>query len=520
MNVLIVCAVGMSSSALTQKTREYLRTKEKNDIKVGSCGSSQADAYAMQADIIILAPQISYMKEELSNNGYTRVLIMPRSSYGEMLPEQVVEMIEHPEKYEQLDNAVHPGIQKIAETIGSNKVMRSITMGMQDVLPVSIIGSIVSLIRSFPVQPWISFLDGHPLGTVLDNAYAMTIGLCALYLCMQVSYHLAKERGAEGTGVGISALACFFIAAGVRNREYFDTTYLGTRGIFAALFTAVITAEVFAFVQKNTKQKETSRLPRNIDNSFRSILPSLVSITVTLIICTLVKTVLKTDLPVWIEKRVSVPLASIAGTSVISYLCIGMIAHLLWFFGMHGGQITNVVMNPILNSLSLANMEAAASGETLKYMIVTDAAHLYTFGGAGSTLALAILMAAFAKSRKLKGVGRLSVPMGIFFINEPVIFGIPVVLNPLLLIPFISIPAVCGVLTFTMMKFGLLPYPAGLLLPWTTPPVIWGFLQGGWRLGLWQAVMLVLQLAMWYPFFLLIDKQELDKEKSAEVSQK
>lgn len=507
MNVLIVCAVGMSSSALTQKTREYLREKGMNDIKVGSCGSSQASSYAMQADLIILAPQISYLKENLTNNGYTRVLIMRRSSYGELEAEQLVDMVLHPDQYEGDEEKSNKQLQKAAELIGTNKILRSITSGMQDLLPVSVFGSIITLIRSFPVEAWTAYLDQSPLGLILDNAQSMTLGLMSLYLCMQMSYHLTKEHGGEGTGAGIAALVCFFIAAGVTGDGYFDITYLGSRGLFCAILVTAVTSEIFAYIQKHSRQNENSRLPKEVASSFRSILPSLVCIAVTLVVCSLTGVLLHTDFPEWIENSFSKPLTSIAGTGALSYLIMLLIGTLLWFVGLHGGQITN--------SLSMANLEAKAAGKALKYMVVSDVNHLFIFGGAGSTLALAILMASFAKSRKLRGVGKLAVPMGIFFINEPVIFGIPIVLNPLLLIPFAGIPAVSGFLTFTMMKIGILPYPAGLLLPWTTPPVVWGFLQGGWRLALWQVIMLAAQMFMWYPFFVMADRQELAKEKDS-----
>ena len=105
--------------------------------------------------------------------------------------------------------------------------------------------------------------------------------------------------------------------------------------------------------------------------------------------------------------------------------------------------------------------------------------------------------------------------MGTFFINEPLIFGLPFVLNLYLLIPFTLIPLISGVMTIIATRVGFLPACIGFEIPWTTPPLISGLIQGGWKLALWQAFMLVLQAAMWYPVFHHLDQEALKEEKSA-----
>jgi PTS system cellobiose-specific IIC component len=192
---------------------------------------------------------------------------------------------------------------------------------------------------------------------------------------------------------------------------------------------------------------------------------------------------------------------------------MNLLASVLWFFGVHGGNIVGSLTDPVYMALSLENMKALQSGQSLPNIINSAVGSSYYFGGIGSTLSLAFLCAFFAKSKRMRTVGKISLPMGIFFINEPLLFGLPVILNLQLLVPFVMIPFVSGLLTLVLMRVGILPYTAGYPLPWTTPPIVTGFIQGGWRLALWQVIILILQTAMWYPFFKIQDAKYFAEEQ-------
>lgn len=192
---------------------------------------------------------------------------------------------------------------------------------------------------------------------------------------------------------------------------------------------------------------------------------------------------------------------------------INILVTVFWFVGIHGGKLTGTVANPIFQLLSAANVIAWGKAEPLPYMINLQTKYMFIFGGIGSTLSLSFLMFFFSKSRKMKQLGRISFPMGIFFINEPLVFGLPFVLNLYLLLPFIMIPLFSGILTVIATSMEIIPACIGFEIPWTTPPLISGFIQGGWKLALWQTFMLVLQGIMWYPVFRYLDKKALNEEK-------
>jgi PTS system cellobiose-specific IIC component len=123
-------------------------------------------------------------------------------------------------------------------------------------------------------------------------------------------------------------------------------------------------------------------------------------------------------------------------------------------------------------------------------------------------------MAFMAKSQRMKRLGKTALPMGIFFINEPVIFGLPIIFNPLMMVPFILIPMFSLFVTWVLMKMEILPYVIGFDIPWTTPPLISGMIQGGWRLAVWQLIVMAVQTFIWYPFFKVQDNKYLKEENS------
>ena len=137
----------------------------------------------------------------------------------------------------------------------------------------------------------------------------------------------------------------------------------------------------------------------------------------------------------------------------------------------------------------------------------------FTFGGVASMMGLAILMVFFSRSQQMKTLGKLSLPTTIFFINEPLLFGIPTVMNPLFFLPMLFLTAIQGTLTYIVMSIGLIPIPHGIQLPWTTPGIIHGFLQGGFMLALWELLMILLSMVLWYPFFKIQDNIDYEQEQ-------
>ena len=187
--------------------------------------------------------------------------------------------------------------------------------------------------------------------------------------------------------------------------------------------------------------------------------------------------------------------------------------HFFWFFGVNGGSVVGAVFNPILQTLSAENLAAFQAGGALPNIISQQFQDLFaTFGGAGSTLSLLIAMLLFCRSKRVRELGKLALIPGIFGINEPIIFGLPILLNPLMLIPFMLVPTINIVISYFCMSLGLVPLCSGVAIPWTMPVILSGFLATGWQGAVLQLVLVILGVFLYMPFIKMMDKQYLADE--------
>lgn len=201
------------------------------------------------------------------------------------------------------------------------------------------------------------------------------------------------------------------------------------------------------------------------------------------------------------------------GSSLPALLLILIFEALLWSFGIHGSSIVNAVMTPIWLALTVENAEAFSQGLPLVNIINTQFyGNFIKLGGSGGTIGLAILCLLFAKSSQLKTLGRLSFAPGLFNINEPLTFGIPIVLNPLMIPAFILTPLILATISYSAMALGLVPYPNGTNIPWTTPPIFSGLLLSGWRGALLQMLNIAISTLIYLPFFRIVDQQAYAQE--------
>jgi len=190
---------------------------------------------------------------------------------------------------------------------------------------------------------------------------------------------------------------------------------------------------------------------------------------------------------------------------------------IFWCFGLHGDLIVGSVVNPMLTAGLLQNVEAWRTGAQVANVAVEGFQSLFlNVGGTGGTLGLAVVCAFFSKSKTLKLVGRLSLGPGIFNINEPIVFGLPIVLNPILIIPYLLSPLVVATITYFAMSLGLVNKIVASV-PWTTPVFISGFLStgGDWRAVILQVINMAIVVVFYYPFIAMWDRKQYALEQSS-----
>ena len=422
-------------------------------------------------------------------------------------------------------NWMEAHVMPVAGKLGTNRYLKAISSGFIAIMAATIVGSIFTLIGNLPFTGWTAWLASTGLNQILALPGQCTTDLIAVYAVFFIAYNLAQTFEVDGKGAGLAALVSFFVVTG--RATYFasaaedaaavsalSTGFLGAKGLFTAMIVALIGARIYVFiVKKGWVIKLPDSVPPNVAGSFNALIPSFFVVVVFLLVAMGMSFTSYGDLHTMIFTVIQSNLMRFMGDNIFSWLFFNFMTNILWFFGLHGGNIVGSITNPVYTPLALENLAAFEAGETvMPYIITGSFGKTFTFGGVGSMFGLAILMTFFAKSKQYKMLGKLSLPTTFFFINEPLLFGIPVVLNPLFFLPLMFTTPLLGTLTYFMMKIGIVPIPHGIQLPWTMPPVFNGFLQAGIGLAIWEVLMVLASMVIYYPFFKMGDKQALAEE--------
>ncbi len=508
--ILVICGAGMTSSILVSKMREAAAA-DAMDYKIGSCATNQAEKYVPQADIVFIAPHLSYMLDSLKEKYEDqRFILITSELYGKLDGKKVLALIDEQNE----ENRKISVSEILGRYVGGSAMLRAVSSAGHTLMPVLIIGSMFTLVCNFPFEPYLNAIAGTGFYTLCSFCTKMSLGMISVYMTFLVAYNYGNLRRVSPEHCGLNALICFFLLMHIRNGEL-PLKYLDASGLFCALITAFLSAHCFILLS-NVSERFTRNLksvPPAIYNSFFSLIPLFVSVFLFACITGWFAKTPYGTFPEYVYSTIQQSISDWMGSNIVSVLIANILAHVLWFFGIHGGQVVGAVVNPVMLPLSMQNLAAFQAGQPVPNIINQQFRSIAIFGGAGSTLPLTVLMVMFSKSAHMKQIGRVSLPMGIFFINEPVILGLPIMMNSLLLIPFILIPTVSMFLTYAVMTTGIVPPVIGFELPWTTPIFISGMVQGGWRLAVWQLMMFVMQTAMWYPFFKIQDAKYFAEEK-------
>lgn len=422
-------------------------------------------------------------------------------------------------------------LMPIANTLSKNKVLISIRDGFIFALPMIVIGSIFLLISNFPIDGWSEFVAsfaGKGWETNFDAVTSATFDCYAILGCMGIAYAYARENGVDKIECALLSLVNFLILAPKSFPDYvnangkafsgFAFANLGTKGIFLAMITAIFTVLMFKFVvKKHWVIKLPDGVPPAVMDSFAALIPAAFTMVVFFIVNIIFTHTSFGNAPAFIYAVLQAPLMGV-GRSAGFEVLYQFLSTLFWLFGINGPAVTNTIFSPIHQALILENYEATAAGLPMTNIFTAGFSDFFcNFGGGGSTLGLVIMMAFFAKSKRMKTLGKLSLPAAIFGINEPIIFGFPIVLNPLMAIPFMLAPVLNTILAQIATQIGFIPITIGVQLSWTTPIFISGFLvTGSFNAVILQAVQLAMDMGIYYPFMRMQDIKYLEDEKNSD----
>lgn len=421
----------------------------------------------------------------------------------------------------------------LAEKIGKNKYLIAIRDGFLVSTPLLIVGSFFLLIANFPIPNWTEFwakFFGPNWTNYLSKPTDATFTIMAILAVVGIGYSFAEQMHVDKIfGAATSLVAWFLImpyevmVSGDLLVSGTDTAisgiplgWVGSKGIFVGIICAFAAVHIYAYVQKKGWViKMPAGVPPTVTKSFAALIPAGAVVLVFCIVNIIFALTPYKDAFNFVFTILQTPLLSLGntlGAMVIAYIFL----HFFWFFGVNGGSVVGAVFNPILQTLAAENLVALKAGTEIPNIISQQFQDLFaTFGGAGSTLSLLIAMLLFCKSKRVKELGKLAFIPGIFGINEPIIFGLPIVLNPTILVPFMLVPTLNIIISYFAMSMGLVPYCNGIQIPWTTPVIISGFLSTGWQGSVLQAILLVLGVFVYMPFIKMMDKQYLIDEENA-----
>jgi cellobiose PTS system EIIC component len=411
----------------------------------------------------------------------------------------------------------------IAAAMQQNRYLMSLRDGLVASLPVNIVGSFVIVIAELPVDAYqntmVSIFGENWKWWNWPVIFTSTMGIVALIAVMGVAYALASSYGRRALPAAAMAVSGFFILTVQQEAGGFATSSFGSQALFTAMIVAIVTAEVYNWtIEKNIVIKLPEQVPPAISSQFVALIPA----TFTTILWTVVRYVFaQTDYASFgnfVLQVLQVPLTAL-GTGVVGTAVAVFFNSAFWFVGIHGAAIVGSVFNPIWQAATLDNLAAFQAGTEIPNIVTAEfISNLIYQGGSGATLSLAFIMAFLAKSQQIKYIGRLSIGPGLFNINETVTFGLPIIMNPMMMIPFFVAPMTITLLSYFAIATGLVGKLPGLAAPWTMPIILSGFYigNGDVRVVLLQVVNFVVTGIIYFPFIAAWDKQKYAEEQGAE----
>ncbi len=437
-----------------------------------------------------------------------------------------------------LEKAILP----IAVKLGKQPHVNAIKNGFIKLMPLTLAGAMFVLINNV----FLSFGEGsffYSMGVRLDPAtiatldgfksiggsvYNGTLGIMSLMAPFFIGHAMAEERKVDPLSAGLLSVAAFMTVTPFSVGEAYavGANWLGGANIISGMIIGLVSAEMFAFViRRNWVIRLPDSVPTSVARSFSALIPGFIILSIMGIVAYLLQTE-GTNFHQVIMDTISTPLSNMGG--LVGWVYV-LFSPLLWFFGVHGSLALSALENGILVPFTLENVAlytqygsvdaAIAAGKTFHVWTKPMLDSYIFLGGTGATLGL--ILAVFMVSRRddYRQVAKLGMPAGIFQINEPILFGLPVIMNPVLLIPFVMVQPVLATITLFAYNTGFIP-PITNMAPWTMPAGLGAFFNtnGSIAAALLAIFNLGIATLMYVPFVLIANKAQavIEEEQESE----
>ena len=394
--------------------------------------------------------------------------------------------------------------QHVLTRLSENVYLSAIRAGMVAIVPLTIVGGVFIIVAYLPVPGWDARVAPHL--QLLQVPITATFGVLALIACFSIAHELGRQLEQEPlTSATIATVA--FLLLQIDDRTLTLTADgLGSKGLFTAIVVALVTVSAQRLLAtRNLVVRMPSGVPPVVAQSFLALTPLLFVV----LGFWALRFVLGIDVDAVVQ-RAFAPLVFALNT-LPGILTYALVVTMLWSVGINGDNTVDAIVAPIFLQYLADNVTAITQGRPLPY--ITAYGFFTTFvnvGGTGATIALALLLWN-SKEPAFRKVGRLSLPTQIFQINEPIFFGLPIVLNPVFMVPYVLNALILTSATYLLMHWSIIHKPF-VNVPWTTPPIVGHYLVSGgdWRAAVWGAVSIVIAGLVYFPFAKAAERRATD----------
>lgn len=421
--------------------------------------------------------------------------------------------------FDKIQNIMDKTIAPVASKVADSKMLDALTGGMMCTLPMTLGVSVIAILINFPIPGFSDWVVSSGLMATGNSILTVTMNMMGIYISFFIGLRWGKVCGLSGYTGGIVSGAVFLAFMPQQSFEdipmasFINTSYMGSNGIFVAILLGLIVPKVTAILMSKLEIKLPDMVPPMVADSLSPMFAAIVLFTAVWFAKWGLSFTPWGNLFDMINTLIGTPVTMV-GASPLAYIIVCSLQSIFWFFGVH----PNVMLNfyaPVIMACSAANTEAIIAGEALPYGAWAVVALGTAIGGQANALGISISLL-FTKSERFKAIRGIALVPSLFNISEPLMFGLPVVLNPTYFIPFVLNIPVCAIVVQALYALGLgAAFNPTIQLPWVLPQPVIAFMQGGIGCLVISVAVLAVSVLMYTPFTLMADRQALREEQAA-----
>lgn len=421
--------------------------------------------------------------------------------------------------FDKIQNIMDKTIAPVASKVADSKMLDALMGGMMCTLPMTLGVSVIAILINFPIPGFSDWVVSSGLMATGNSILTVTMNMMGIYISFFIGLRWGKVCGLSGYTGGIVSGAVFLAFMPQQSFEdipmasFINTSYMGSNGIFVAILLGLIVPKVTAILMSKLEIKLPDMVPPMVADSLSPMFAAIVLFTAVWFAKWGLSFTPWGNLFDMINTLIGTPVTMV-GASPLAYIIVCSLQSIFWFFGVH----PNVMLNfyaPVIMACSAANTEAIIAGEALPYGAWAVVALGTAIGGQANALGISISLL-FTKPERFKAIRGIALVPSLFNISEPLMFGLPVVLNPTYFIPFVLNIPVCAIVVQALYALGLgAAFNPTIQLPWVLPQPVIAFMQGGIGCLVISVAVLAVSVLMYTPFTLMADRQALREEQAA-----